>query len=110
MILEQIKRIKYLRLNPFERYLIDLVDLITIKHETDVIIYYSISGEIAFEYDKQNDLFRLNKDYWNYLCDTFYTTIQPYNKNKNLLLLRQTIYSIININPKYSCIGLSKID
>ena len=73
-IVDQIKRIKYLRIKPEERFLIDILNKVKkgFSDEYPQSTYYSLNGKILFEQDGKNDVFWVRyDDVWSVLINKY---------------------------------------
>ena len=63
-IIEKIQRIKYLRLKPEERFLIDILDKVEFVYNNEYpkSEFYRVDGEILFEQDSKNRRFWVHFD------------------------------------------------
>ena len=64
--LEKIQKIKYLRLKPEERFLIEILDKVEFVYDDEKpdSEFYQIDGEILFEQDSKNGWFLVHSKIW----------------------------------------------
>jgi len=94
-IIDQINRIKHLRLKPEERFLIDILNKVVKVFNDDYpqSIFYRLDDCLLFEQDNKNNYFWVNNDeIWSVLINKY-----GLNHQKNRDLIKRLTLNILKI-------------